>query len=54
MPQIPVAERDDWRMEWFTVSKAAERSRRIRTDDREAACAARSDSLTESSTVSVE
>ena len=38
VPQIPVAAREDRRMEWLTiVSKAAERSRRIRTEEREAA-----------------
>ena len=43
--QIPFADGEDWRMEWFTVSRAAERSWRIRTGEREAACAAWSDSL---------
>ena len=38
MPQIPVAAREDRRMGWLTVSKAAERSRRIRTEEREAVC----------------
>ena len=37
VPHIPVAAREDRRMEWLTVSKAAERSRRIRTEEREAA-----------------
>ena len=53
VPQIPVAAREDRRIEWFTVSKAAERSRRIRTEEREAACAVCRDSLT-ASAVSVE
>ena len=30
VPQIPVAAREDRRMEWLIVLKAAERSRRIR------------------------
>ncbi len=38
----------------MTVSKAAERSSRMRTDDLESAFAIRRDSLTESSAVSVE
>ena len=38
MPQIPVAAREDRRMEWVTMSKGAERSRRIRTEGREAVC----------------
>jgi len=54
VPQIPVAAREDRRVEWSTVSNAAERSRRIRTEEREAARAAWSDSLTERSAVSVE
>ena len=37
VPQIPVAAREDRRIQWFTVSKAAERLRRIRTEEREAA-----------------
>ena len=51
MPQIPVAAREDRRIEWLTVSKAAERSRRMRT---EAACAVWRNSLTARSAVSVE
>ena len=39
MPEIPRFWREDKRIWWFTVSKAAERSRRIRTDEREAALA---------------
>ena len=54
MLQIPVAAREDRRIEWFTMSKAAERSRRIRTEEREAACAVCRDSLTARSAVSVE
>ena len=54
VPQIPVAARKDRRIEWFTVSKAAERSRRIRTEEREAACAVCRDSLAARSAVSVE
>ena len=42
VPQISVAAREDRRIEWFT----AERSRRIRTEEREAACAVCRDSLT--------
>ena len=54
VPQIPVAAREDRRIEWLTVSKAAERSRRMRTEEREAACAVWRDSLTARSAVSVE
>ena len=54
MPQIPVAAREDRRMEWLTVLKAAERSRRIRTEEREAAWAVCRDYLTGRSAVSVE
>ena len=51
--QIPVAAREGRRKGWSTVSKAAETSRTIRTEEREAAHA-RSDSLTERSAVSIE
>ena len=52
VPQIPVAAREDRRMEWLTVSKAAERSRRITTENREGRVCR--DSLTARSAVSVE
>ena len=54
VPQSPVAAREDRRIEWLTVSKAAERSRRMRTEERVAACAVWRDSLTARSAVSVE
>ena len=54
VPQVPVAAREDRRIEWFTVSKAAERSRRIRTEEREAACAVCRDCLRARSAVLVE
>ncbi len=44
----------DRRIWWLTVSKAAERSSRMRTDDLESAFAIRRASVTESSAVSVE
>ncbi len=47
-------ERVDRRIWWLTVSKAADRSNRMRTDDLESAFAIRRASVTESSTVSVE
>ncbi len=47
-------ERVDRRIWWLTVSKAAERSSRMRTDDLESAFAIRRASVTESSAVSVE
>ena len=54
VPQIPVAAREDRGIWWLTVSKAAERSRRMRTEEREAACAVWRDSLTARIAVSVE
>ncbi len=50
----PSDERVDRRIWWLTVSKAADRSSRMRTDDLELAFAIRRDSVTESSAVSVE
>ncbi len=47
-------ERVDRRIWWLTVSKAADRSSRMRTDDLESAFAIRRASVTESSAVSVE
>ncbi len=47
-------ERVDRRIWWFTVSKAADRSSRMRTDNLESACAIRRASVTEKSAVSVE
>ncbi len=47
-------ERVDRRIWWLTVSKAADKSSRMRTDDLESAFAIRRASVTESSTVSVE
>ncbi len=44
----------DRRIWWLTVSKAADRSSRMRTDDLESAFAIRRASVTESSAVSVE
>ncbi len=51
---MPRVERVDRRIWWLTVSKAADRSSRISTDDLESAFAIRNASLTDSSTVSVE
>ena len=42
------------RIWWFTVSNAADRSRRMRTDERDEALAARRDSVTARRAVSVE
>ncbi len=50
---MPSDERVDRRIWWLTVSKAAERSSRMRTDDLESAFAIRRASVTESSAVSV-
>ncbi len=47
-------ERVDRRIWWLTVSKAADRSSRMRTDDLESAFVIRRVSVTESSAVSVE
>ena len=51
MPRSARVVRRVW---WFTVSNAAERSRRTSTDEREEALAARSDSDTARRAVSVE
>ncbi len=50
----PSDERVDRRIWWLTVSKAAERSSRMRTDDLELSFAIRRASVTDSSAVSVE
>ncbi len=50
----PSDERVDRRIWWLTVSKAADRSSRMRTDDLESAFAIRRASVTDSSAVSVE
>ncbi len=54
IPVISSDERVDRRIWWLTVSKAADRSSRMRTDDLESAFAIRRASVTESSAVSVE
>ncbi len=54
IPVMPSDERVDRRIGWLTVSKAADRSSRMRTDDLESAFAIRRTSVTESSAVSVE
>ncbi len=54
IPVISSDERVDRRIWWLTVSKAAERSSRMRTDDLELAFAIRRASVTDSSAVSVE
>ncbi len=54
IPVMSSDERVDRRIWWLTVSKAADRSSRMRTDDLESAFAIRRASVTESSTVSVE
>ena len=51
---VSAAAREDRRIWWLTMSKAAERSRRMRTEEREAACAVWRDSLSARSAVSVE
>ncbi len=51
---MPSDERVDWRIWWLTVSKAADRSNRIKTDDLESVFAIRWASGKESSAVSVE
>ena len=42
------------RIVWFTVSNAADRSRRMRADERDKALAARRDSVTTRRAISVE
>ncbi len=54
IPVISSDERVDRRIWWLTVSKAADRSSRMRTDDLESAFAIRRASVTDSSAVSVE
>ncbi len=54
VPMMSSHERMDRRIWWLTVSKAADRSSRMRTDDLESAFANRRASVTESSAVSVE
>ncbi len=51
---MPSDERVVRRIWWLTVSKAADRANRMRTDDLESAFAIRRASVTESSTVLVE
>jgi len=51
MPSSARVERRIW---WFTVSKAADKSRRMSTDEREELLASRRDSVTASRAVSVE
>ncbi len=54
IPVMSSDERVDRRIWWLTVSKAADRSSRMRTDDLESAFAIRRASVTDSSAVSVE
>ncbi len=54
IPVMSSDERVDRRIWWLTVSKAADRSSRMRTDDLESAFAIHRASVTESSAVSVE
>ncbi len=54
IPVISSDERVDRRIWWLTVSKAADKSSRMRTDDLESAFAIRRASVTASSAVSVE
>ncbi len=54
IPVMSSDERVDRRIWWLTVSKVADRSSRMRTDDLESAFAIRRASVTESSAVSVE
>ena len=51
MPNSARVARKIW---WFTVTNAADRSRRMRTDERDEALAARRDSVTKRRAVSVE
>ena len=51
---MPSSARVARRIWWFTVSNAADRSRRMRTDERDEALAARRDSVTARRAVSVE
>ena len=51
---MPSLERVAMRIWWLTVSNAADRSRRMRTDERDEALAARRDSVTAKRAVSVE
>ena len=51
---IPSSARVARRIWWFTVSNAADRSRRMRTDERDEALAARRDSVTARRAFSVE
>ncbi len=51
---MPSDERVDWRIWWLTVSKAADRSNRMITDDLESAFAIGRASVTERSAISVE
>ena len=54
MPESSRSAREDRRIEWLTVSKAEERSRRIRTEEREAAQVESKELVTERRAVSVE
>ena len=54
VPETPTFMRVDRRIWWLTVSKAADRSSRMRTEDLEAALASLRASITESRAVSVE
>lgn len=51
---MPIAERPDSRILWLTVSKAADRSSRIRTEEWAAALADLGASVTDRRAVSVE
>ncbi len=51
---MPFPNRDDRRIWWLTVSKAADRSSKISNEDLETALASLSASTTESKAVSVE
>ena len=51
---MPSSARVARRIEWFTVSNAADRSRRMRTDERDEVLAARRDSVPARRAVSVE
>ncbi len=54
VPEMPIFLRVDRRIRWLTVSKAADSSSNIRTEDFEAALASLRASVTENSAVSVE
>lgn len=53
LPKIPILDSADNRMQWFNVSKAADRFSKIRTEDLAAALAALRDSVIDNGAISV-